>query len=178
MLRHHLCRASWASNTLSVKHIPQTSAQRTLRRVTCCSTAGMFAGPGADALRGRSCAALGVCSITTPKVTSEEMPELLKALPAWTLVDAAHNNALVRKFTAKGFTQAMRFLNELAELAEVEGHHPDFHLTNYRDVEVRLTTHKVKGLTLYDFILAAKVDQINVDYSPKWLEKQSVPSKP
>lgn len=41
-----------------------------------------------------------------------------------------------------------------------------------REVEVVVSTHAAGGLTLYDFILAAKLDQIEVDYSPKWLEKQ------
>lgn len=35
-----------------------------------------------------------------------------------------------------------------------------------------LSTHSVGcNLTLPDFIMAAKIDGIRVDYSPKWLEK-------
>lgn len=34
-----------------------------------------------------------------------------------------------------------------------------------------LSTHAVGGLTLPDFIMAAKIDGVKADYSPKWLEK-------
>ena len=66
----------------------------------------------------------------------------------------------------------MSFFNKVAELAEAEGHHPDLHLTSYREVRVDLSTHAIKGLAVPDFIMAAKIDLIEVDYSPKWLEKQ------
>ena len=55
-----------------------------------------------------------------------------------------------------------------------EGHHPDLHLTNYRDVELVISTHAIGGLSLFDFILAAKMDQVEVTYSPKWVRENSV----
>ena len=67
---------------------------------------------------------------------------------------------------------AVNFLNEVAALAEAEGHHPDLHLTSYRNVMLVCSTHAVKGLALPDFILASKIDRLPVDYSPKWLENQ------
>lgn len=66
---------------------------------------------------------------------------------------------------------AMDFINGVSAVAEEEGHHPDFHLTNYRDVRVDVTTHAIGGLSLHDFVLAAKLDQIEVTYSPKWLRE-------
>jgi 4a-hydroxytetrahydrobiopterin dehydratase len=30
----------------------------------------------------------------------------------------------------------VKFFNQVAEVAEEEGHHPDLHLTNYREVQV------------------------------------------
>ena len=42
----------------------------------------------------------------------------------------------------------------MSAVAEGEGHHPDFHLTNYRDVRVEVTTHAIGGLSLHDFVLA------------------------
>ena len=41
----------------------------------------------------------------------------------------------------------MAFLAEVADVAEAEGHHPDLHLTNYRDVTLTLVTHAVGGLS-------------------------------
>ena len=63
----------------------------------------------------------------------------------------------------------MDWFNRVAVLAEAETHHPDLHLTSYRDVRVVLSTHAVGGLTRPDAILAAKLDHVLVDYSPKWL---------
>jgi pterin-4a-carbinolamine dehydratase len=51
-----------------------------------------------------------------------------------------------------------------------EFHHPNFHLVNYREVEVHLWTHKLHGITENDLILAEMLDkEVDVVYSPKWL---------
>ena len=63
----------------------------------------------------------------------------------------------------------MVFLNAVSEAAEKETHHPDLHLTNWREVRLVLSTHAVGGLTKPDFILAAKLDELPVTYSPAWL---------
>ena len=47
------------------------------------------------------------------------------------------------------------------------------HLTNWRDVEVVASTHAIGGLSLHDFVLAAKLDTIDVTYSPKWLRENA-----
>lgn len=47
-------------------------------------------------------------------------------------------------------------------------HHPDLHLTGYRNVEVVLWTHAAGGLTENDLIMAGLIDAIPVAYSPKW----------
>mmetsp|Transcript_4506 Transcript_4506/g.12300 ORF Transcript_4506/g.12300 Transcript_4506/m.12300 type:complete len:174 (+) Transcript_4506:8-529(+) len=135
------------------------------RKPMACS-ANLFAGPGSEELRRKGCS---VCDKDTPKVPDEELPKLLAAVPSWSLVD--NNTAISRKFVAKNFKAAIDFINKAADVAEAESHHPDLHITNYREVEVRVSTHAVGGLTNFDFILAAKLDEVPVDYSPKWLEK-------
>ena len=82
-------------------------------------------------------------------------------MPDWTV--AADGKSLRREWTARNFATAAQFFAEVAILAEAEGHHPDFHLTGYRQVAVDLTTHAVGGLTENDFILAAKIDEIPVE---------------
>jgi 4a-hydroxytetrahydrobiopterin dehydratase len=66
----------------------------------------------------------------------------------------------------------LSFFNLASQIAEAEGHHPDLHLTNYREVRVVLSTHAVGGLTLPDLVLAAKLDALPVEYSPKWLRER------
>lgn len=74
----------------------------------------------------------------------------------WELVDGGKK--ICRKLKVADFAQAMRVLNAVAEIAETEQHHPDLHLTGYRQVRIDLTTHAIGGLSENDFILAAKID--------------------
>lgn len=67
----------------------------------------------------------------------------LASLPLWT--SSAEGDFIVRSFVAKNFVAAMAFLNGVAEIAEEQGHHPDLHLTQYRNVEIRLQTHSMGG---------------------------------
>ncbi len=65
----------------------------------------------------------------------------------------------VREFTFDDFRQALDFVNEVGELAEEQGHHPDIYLS-YGKVKIELWTHKIDGLHENDFILAAKIDAL------------------
>jgi len=53
----------------------------------------------------------------------------------------------------------LAFVNRLSEVAEKEGHHPDI-CFGWGQVQVKIWTHKIDGLTESDFILAAKIDQV------------------
>lgn len=53
---------------------------------------------------------------------------------------------ICRSFVAKNFLAAMEFLNRVATVAEEQGHHPDIHLTKYRNVEIQLYTHSMGGM--------------------------------
>ena len=85
----------------------------------------------------------------------------------WTLED----KRLTRKFTAKNFLQAVAFVNAVAPVAEDARHHPDIHITNYREVELVLFTHSQGGLTPDDFALAVKLSRVGVAVSPKWAKE-------
>ena len=92
-------------------------------------------------------------------------------MPAWRVSE--DSTTLERWFTAKNWACAFAFLNQLSRVAEAEGHHPDVHLTNYRDVQIVLNTHAIGGLSMHDFVLAAKLDALDVTYSPKWLRENA-----
>ena len=79
---------------------------------------------------------------------------------------------LYRSFTAKNFQAALDAINAFGAVAEAESHHPNLHLTNYREVAVEIWTHKLNGVTENDLTLAAQLDaQVrNIEYSPKWLK--------
>ena len=76
----------------------------------------------------------------------------------WELADGGKK--ISRKLKTKDFAQAMNLLNAVAEVAETEQHHPDLHLTGYRQVRIDLTTHAIGGLSENDFIVAAKIDVV------------------
>ena len=74
-----------------------------------------------------------------------------------------HVPGLVHKITNdykfKDFKEAMLFVNKVADLAESEGHHPDIHVS-WNKVKLELLTHAIHGLSDNDFILAAKIEQL------------------
>jgi 4a-hydroxytetrahydrobiopterin dehydratase len=90
-----------------------------------------------------------------PALTASEVDSHLGALPAWKV----EKGELVRIFQFKDFLAAMRFVNEVAELAEAAGHHPDIDI-RYNKVRLGLVTHDAGGLTLKDFDLAARANKL------------------
>ena len=47
----------------------------------------------------------------------------------------------------------------MAEVAEAEGHHPDF-CVSWSQVKLELFTHAIGGLSENDFIMAAKINEL------------------
>ena len=96
------------------------------------------------------------CEGGVPPLAAGRAAELLPTLDGWEL----REGRLHRHFRFRDFAAAMRFVDGLAALAEMEGHHPDFSLHDWNRVDVSLWTHAAGGLSENDFILAAKIDQL------------------
>ena len=88
-------------------------------------------------------------------MTQDEAKKHLGEIRGWELEE----NAIEKKFTFKDFAEAMTFVNAVAAIAEAEGHHPDIDI-RYNKVELELSTHAIGGLSMNDFVLAAKIDKI------------------
>lgn len=97
------------------------------------------------------------CEGGVEPLKGEKLQYYLPAVPEWTLVDEIK---IERDFAFKDFKEAMQFVNNVADLAEEEQHHPDIFLHNWRKVKITLMTHKIKGLFDNDFIMAAKINNI------------------
>ncbi len=97
------------------------------------------------------------CEGGTPLAAHDEQRMHLE-IPVWKL-DREGIHKLSRSFKFKDFVEAMAFVNNVAVLAEAEGHHPDLHVS-YNKVLVELYTHAVGGLSENDFIVAAKIDKL------------------
>lgn len=98
------------------------------------------------------------CEGGTTPLTFNQIQDYLKLVPSWTL--AANSQTINRTITFNGFTTAIKFINQLAELAESEGHHPNFTLHDWNQVDIELATHALGGLSENDFILAAKINDL------------------
>lgn len=116
----------------------------------------MAALTGAD-LTGKKCKP---CEGGVPPLAPQQVEELLAALPDWKTT--ADGRTIRREWRVRDFPEALDFFGRIGVLAEEEDHHPDLHLTGYRNVAVELSTHAVGGLTENDFILAAKIDRLPV----------------
>lgn len=74
--------------------------------------------------------------------------------------DVVGDTKIAKTFTLESFSEAVEFVNKIAKIAEAEDHHPDLRIYSYKKVDVELTTHAVGGLSKNDFILAAKIEEI------------------
>ena len=88
-----------------------------------------------------------------PALSEEQAASRLKSLPEWKIIAGE----LVRTYQFKDFRASLRFVNQVAELAEAAGHHPDIDI-RYNKVRLALVTHDAGGLTNKDFDLAALAD--------------------
>jgi len=106
----------------------------------------------AEALAKKHCEA---CSGDTPPLKAEEVFRLHEQVKDW---EVTSGRKLVRKFVLKDFVDAMAFVNEVADIAEAEGHHPSITI-DYKRVTFTIWTHAIDDLSESDFILAAKIDE-------------------
>lgn len=96
------------------------------------------------------------CSGEVPPLKGTDLDRLHIQIPKWSIEDEHH---LSRKWSFKNFIEALDFVNQVAAIAEAEGHHPDISFS-WGWVEIRIFTHKIDGLTESDFILAAKIQRV------------------
>lgn len=97
------------------------------------------------------------CEVKIPPMDAETAKRYLAELQLpWEL---EQGKKIRYQFKFKDFTEAMSFVNKVADIAEAEGHHPDIHFF-YNKVTIELWTHFIGGLHENDFIVASKIEQI------------------
>ena len=99
------------------------------------------------------------CHVDAPKVSDEELKELIALIPDW--VPQVRDNVMMleREYKFKNYKLAWAFANKVSELAESEFHHPAI-LLEWGKVKVTWGTHAIGGLHKNDFICAAKTDEL------------------
>jgi len=89
-------------------------------------------------------------------LTDVELAAALDALPDW----SRDGDLLRRTVKVGGFSQAADLVRAVADAADAANHHPDVHITGYRNVMFELTTHAAKAITRRDTELASEIDRL------------------
>ena len=97
------------------------------------------------------------CTGNTSKLDYKEISTFLSELNQWSVND--NQEMIFKKFKFNNFKKAILFANKVGEIAEKEGHHPDISI-GWGYCLVMVHTHAISGLSINDFILAAKIDNI------------------
>ena len=88
-----------------------------------------------------------------------EVTAYLSQLTDWHLT--ADSGEIRKEFRFADYFHTMAFVNAIASVAHREDHHPDLEV-GYNRCLVRYSTHDVGGLSLNDFICAAKIEDLRV----------------
>ena len=98
------------------------------------------------------------CEIGAPLVPHDQQTELLTDLDGW-IIDNSDISKLTKEFKLNNYEQSIVFTNLIADLAELQDHHPKITL-EWGSVSLEWWSHKIGGLHMNDFICAAKSDEI------------------
>lgn len=96
------------------------------------------------------------CRGGVPPLRGDQIQDLLRQLSGWEVINEHH---LRKEYQFKNFRESLDFVNRVGELAEEQGHHPDI-CFGWGKAEITIWTHKIDGLTESDFVLAAKIDNL------------------
>ena len=88
-------------------------------------------------------------------MSAAEITQHLAAAAGWALVDGA----IQKRYDFADYHRTMAFVNAVAWIAHAEDHHPDIAF-GYNRCTLRYNTHSVGGISINDFICAAKVDAL------------------
>jgi 4a-hydroxytetrahydrobiopterin dehydratase len=88
---------------------------------------------------------------------SSEVTRLLAQVPGWQV--AADGKAIFKDFKFDDFHRTLGFINAVGFMANQQDHHPDIE-AGYGHCQLLWSTHDVGGLSLNDFICAARVEAL------------------
>lgn len=89
-------------------------------------------------------------------LSEDQLSEYSGHVTEWKIIDGW----LCRKFKFKNYYQTIAFVNAVAFVVHLQDHHPDIEL-GYNRCLVKFHTHSVDGLTLNDYICAARIDALD-----------------
>ncbi len=90
-----------------------------------------------------------------PALDADTQQLLLSQLPGWQVAD----ERLSKTFQLTDYHRTLALVNAVAWIAHEQDHHPDMHV-GYNRLTVHWSTHSVGGLSLNDFICAARIEAL------------------
>lgn len=94
-----------------------------------------------------------------PLLSEEDIDSLLPQLIDWKVQYDSKFQCITKDLKFEDFAAALQRANQIGEIAETMGHHPDLKL-GWGYMNISISTHSAGGLSRADFILAAKIDRI------------------
>ncbi|CAJ1967836.1 unnamed protein product [Sphenostylis stenocarpa] len=86
----------------------------------------------------------------------------------WRLVNEEGGLKLQCLWKLRGFKCGVELINRISKVAEAAGHFPNIYLEQPNQVRAELWTASIGGLSMNDFIVAAKIDEIKIsDLAPR-----------
>lgn len=107
-------------------------------------------------LRAGSCLSSAVPCLSRGilKLSAKEVDKRLAGLDGWN----REGDFITKSFTFKTFMEGIRFVDDLAVIAERLEHHPDIHI-RWTTVRLEIQTHDEGGITSYDIGLAREIEK-------------------
>lgn len=90
-------------------------------------------------------------------LVEEQLNQYLNEIPQWNLSE--NKTSISRAFKFKDYHQTLHFINAVAAIVNQENHHPNITF-GYNNCSISFSTHSVAGITLFDLICAAHIDQL------------------
>lgn len=89
-------------------------------------------------------------------LNKNEIDSSLANLDGWQY----ENNTIFKEFVMKDFNDVLYFVNKISRSAEAMNHHPDILMHSWNKVKISISTHDEGGITMKDFNLANKIEEL------------------
>jgi len=88
------------------------------------------------------------------KLSDNEIESAMKSLKGW----RRDEDFIAKEFRFKAFMDGIRFVDDVAVIAESQEHHPDIHVV-WTTVTLKIQTHDEGGITNWDVSLAKEIEK-------------------
>ncbi|KAM7491801.1 hypothetical protein LguiA_034722 [Lonicera macranthoides] len=107
-------------------------------------------------------------SPSQPPMSEEQANQLLRKVIGWRLINEDGILKLQCLWKLRDFKCGVELINRIYNVVESEGHFPNLHLEQPNQIRAQLWTASIGGLSMNDFVVAAKIDEIRTsDLVPK-----------